>query len=597
MRSPLLRRSLLAALACLVLAAAALAVIPYVAATRIVRDRIAVELSSWSGFRVEIGAPPQIDLWPRFRAVLTDVTLSAWDRSSSDPVARAERVEINLSALAALRGDAVFTGSTLINPEFIVERQPSGIYLPQVAAVGRIAAGIDAARAAIRKKPEMPDVSDLPDEPFGVIRVVDGRVTAAGSQQPLLASVSGLLEWPNLNRPGRVTGKATVNGEEVSFDLKSSNPLLLFAGGATDISASLTSAPATATFQGKAKLGDGPFIEGAARVQTPSVADLARWTNTSLPAEVGEGAASISGQITGDARHLKLDAAQIEIQGNRGTGAVEFGLDQAVPGIRGSLDFDWLDAASLIDICAPLATGAGSLALPMTIDLRLSAAHATVGSVALEGVAATVQVKDGLAVFDISDASAFGGTIQTGLRFDGSPENRTVEMRLLASDIDGGALATAAGMKRLLPIGRGTVSVILKSPAETLEDMLGRASGSVSASFGPGAIAGLDLSEFLRRSKSGGFFPLSDMASGNLPIDGLDLEAAISNGVAMVNRGVARMGDKVLRISGIVPYMGQSLALTGTLGSVDGRDETSFFVGGSWDEPFVTPTAANSLLE
>jgi AsmA protein len=587
----------LAALACLVLAAALLVIIPYLASTRIVRDRIAVEMSSWSGFRVEIGAPPQIDLWPRFRAVLTDVTLSAWDRPSNDPVVRADRVEINLSALAALQGDAVFTGATVINPELIVVQQPSGIFLPQVAAVGRIAAGIDAARSAIRKKPESPDASALPDEPFGTIRIVDGRVTPAGSQQSLLGSVSGVIEWSNLNRPGRVTGKAIVKGEAVSFDLKSTNPLLLFAGGATDITASLTSGPATANFQGKAKFGDGPFIEGAATVQTPSIADLAKWTSTRIPAEAGTGAAFISGQITGDARHLKLDAAQIDLQGNRGTGAVEFGLDRAVPGVWGSLDFAWLDAASLIDTFAPLATGTGSPALPMTVDLRLSAARATVGTVALDGVAATVQVKDGLAVFDISDSSAFGGTIQAGLRFDRGSADRTVEMRLLASDIDGGALASAAGMKRLLPIGRGTVSVILKGPAETLEGMMERANGSVSASFGPGAITGIDLQEFLRRSNSAGFFPLSDMAEGNLPIDGLDLEATISNGVAKINRGIARMGDRSLRISGIVPYMGQSLALTGTLSGLDGRDETSFFVGGSWNEPFVTPTLTNPPLE
>lgn len=587
----------MAALACLVLAAVVLTVVPYLASTRIVRDRIAVEMSSWSGFRVEIGAPPQIDLWPRFRAVVTNVTLSAWDRPSSDPVARADRVEINLSALAALRGDAVFTGATVINPELIVVPQPGGAYLPQLAAVGRIAAGIDAAKAAIRIKPENPDVSGMPDEPFGTIRIVDGRVTPAGSQQSLLEGVSGVIEWSNLNRPGRVSGKAVLNDETVSFDLTSSNPLLLFAGGATDIAATLTSRPATATFQGKAKFGDGPFIEGTATMQTPSIADLAKWTRLRIPKEVGTGAAAISGQITGDTRHLKLDAAQIELQGNRGAGAVEFGLDRAVPGVSGSLDFAWLDAASLIDTFAPLATGTDSPTLPVSVDLRLSAARATVGSVALDGVAATIQVKDGLAVFDISDASAFGGTIQAGLRFDRSSESRSVEMRLLASDIDGSALASAAGMKRLLPIGRGTVSVILKGPAETLTGMLERAGGSVSANFGPGAIAGLDLQEFLRRSKSGGFFPLSDMAKGNLPIDGLDLEATISNGVAKINRGSARMGERVLRISGIVPYMGQSLALTGTLGGLDGQDETSFFVGGSWDEPFVTPTLANPPLE
>ena len=60
-------------------------------------------------------------------------------------------------------------------------------------------------------------------------------------------------------------------------------------------------------------------------------------------------------------------------------------------------------------------------------------------------------------------------TIQTSLRFDRKPEGTQVEIRLLASDVDGGAFATAAGMTRLVPVGTGTVSVILKGPGKDLE--------------------------------------------------------------------------------------------------------------------------------
>lgn len=597
MPSPLLRRSLSAALALAVITGAVLVAVPYLASTRLVRDRIAVEMSSWSGFRVEIGAPPEIELWPRLRAVLTDVTLSAWDAPSTRPVARAQRVELSLSAFAAMRGDAVFTGATLVNPDIIVEPRPGGYYLPALSPVGRISSAIDAARDALRQQPDAPDLSRLPSEPIGVIRIVGGRILPAGSDRPLITGMSGAVDWEQLDRPGRVTGQALLKGQTVSFDLQSSNPVLLFAGGATDLSASLASGPATASFQGRAKFGDQPFVDGSLALNTPSVADLAQWTGTAIPREVGTGAAALSGQVTGDARRLKVNAAQVEIHGNRGTGAVELALDQPVRGVSGSLDFASLSAAALIETFTPLATGATSPAPPVTVDLRLSAAQASVGSITLEDVAVTVQVRDGLAVFDISDGSAFGGAIQAGLRFDGGADGRTVELRLLASDIDGGALGSAAGMSRMLPVGRGTVSIILKGPGQTLPDMLTRANGSVSASFGPGAITGLDLQEFLRRSRNGGFFPLSDMAAKNLPIDGLDLEAAVSNGVATINRGVARIGDRLLRISGIVPYVGRGLALTGTLGPAEGPDDASFFVGGSWDAPFVSPTLTNPPLE
>ena len=40
---------------------------------------------------------------------------------------------------------------------------------------------------------------------------------------------------------------------------------------------------------------------------------------------------------------------------------------------------------------------------------------------------------------DISDASAFGGDIQAGIRFRRGAAGTDVEMRLFASEIDGGA--------------------------------------------------------------------------------------------------------------------------------------------------------------
>ena len=71
-------------------------------------------------------------------------------------------------------------------------------------------------------------------------------------------------------------------------------------------------------------------------------------------------------------------------------------------------------------------------------------------------VAATAQVKNGLAVFDVSDATAFGGTLQAGIRFDRNGDLDQVEMRMLATDVDAGAIFGAAtGMTGLCPPAAG----------------------------------------------------------------------------------------------------------------------------------------------
>ena len=93
--------AVLAVFAAVLLAAA----LPLIASTQIVRNRITQEMGAWSGYRVILGRAPEIRVWPNFHATLNDVTLAEWGTDGRSPVIRAERVEIDLSAIAALRGE------------------------------------------------------------------------------------------------------------------------------------------------------------------------------------------------------------------------------------------------------------------------------------------------------------------------------------------------------------------------------------------------------------------------------------------------------------------------------------------------------------
>jgi uncharacterized protein involved in outer membrane biogenesis len=83
---------------------ALIAVIPFVASTQIVRDRIAFELSALSGYRVSMGRAPEITVWPTFGAHLEEVQLREWGSGDGPPVMEAERVEIDMRAVAVRSG-------------------------------------------------------------------------------------------------------------------------------------------------------------------------------------------------------------------------------------------------------------------------------------------------------------------------------------------------------------------------------------------------------------------------------------------------------------------------------------------------------------
>ncbi|MER9233918.1 AsmA family protein [Mesorhizobium sp. M0622] len=608
MPSPLIRRGIWAIGAAVIVIALVVAALPLIASTRIVRDRIAWEMSAWSGFRVTIDGAPRIEVWPNFRAILSDVTLSQWTETDAPPVVEAERVEVDLSAMAALRGDVVFSTARLVRPTIRVQRSASGFFLPAIPTGGRITRSIDAARAVINTNPAKPDLGKLPADPFGTVEFRDGRVVAAigGKDQEILSSLSGQANWAAMNSNATLSATGIWRGESVAVDAASPNPLVLFGGGAAPVTFSFKAAPASFSFDGLASMSENGYFDGQAKFAAPSLRRVLEWSQAGIAPGAAIGSISVSSKITATDGRIKFENTALTLDNNPGMGALDFTYGETLPVISGTLAFDTLDLRSFLSAFTPVpsagAAGPGeidtSFADRINLDLRLSAAHATAGAIQLADVAATAQVKNGLAVFDISDASAFGGNIQSSVRFDRKPAGTEVEIRLLASDIDGGAFGTAAGMTRLVPIGTGTVSVILKGPGRTWDSIFENANGSLSATFGAGALSRLNLPAFLKHTEQGGFFALDDVSDGTLPIDGAELKASVSNGVARIDKAEVNSAQYKIWLSGIASYAGRGLALSGgivqpsqaaTQTNGQAPKQSSFFVGGTWSTPFISP--------
>ncbi|MEP9370781.1 AsmA family protein [Mesorhizobium sp. KR1-2] len=608
MPSPLVRRSIWVVGVAALVVALVIALVPFLASTRIVRDRIAYELSSWSGYRVNIDAAPVIKVWPTFSAVLTNVSMTPWGTTDHPPVIEAERVEIKLSALAALRGNIVFSGVSLVRPTLRAERTEDGHYRPVPSGGGRVTTAIEQTRAALSVDPDKPDLSPVSTRPLGSLEVRDGRVTlfSDGKDQEILTGIAGKVNWPALDKGLTLNASMIWHGETVSLEAFLAKPLVLFAGGAGPATATLTSAPATASFNGTVKTDRNAYVDGKAKFAAPSLRRLLEWSGADVSPGGAIGAISVAGRVIGDTQRVKLENAEIAMDKNPGVGALELTLNENAPVVSGTLAFDTLDLHSFLAAFTPAASSEAAAEIDTAfsnrvgLDLRLSAKRALAGTVTLADVAATAQIKNGLIAFDISDASAFGGNLQAGVRFDRKPEGTQAEMRFLASDVEGGAFGAAAGITRLVPIGRGNISIIIKGTGRTWNSIIESGEGSISASFGPGALSEFDLASFLKRCADGGFFALDDVSKGTLPIEGAELKASVSRGVIRIENAEARAPQGRLWLTGIVPYASQGLALSGGIVTPDEAAElddaqppATFFVGGSWNAPFISPVKPN----
>jgi AsmA protein len=583
------------ALALVVLAAAAaILALPYIASNRIVSDRIALEMSDWSGYAVSIGAAPQIHIWPDFEAVLTDVSLRPKDAADGPPVVESERIEIELSPLAALSGEVVFHSARLVRPVLFVRETAAGHLLPAPPGGGRIARAMDGARDVVRGNAGDREAAELPADLLGSVEFVDGAIVADGAE--LVSGLAGKVDWPALNRPGFVKAEGFWRGEAVALDIASSSPLTLLVGGRADLSASLRSAPASFRFEGTATLADEPSFQGQGKFLAPSLRRFLEWSDAGAGGGAPSESLAVESRISGNAKRVRFEEATVAVGDVTGSGVIDLVVAGGRPAVSGTLAFGSLDLGSLVSALTPAASSPGTepVAFPrefadaVSLDLRVSASSATFGKIALSDVAATARVSEEGAAFDISDAAAFGGGIQAGIRFRRNAGETDLEMRLLASEIDGGAFGAAAGMSGLMPIGRGNVSVILSGPGRTWQSFPGEASGSISMNFGPGALPGIDLQRFLGRVAKGGFFALGEVAGGTLPVDAAELKATVSGGAARIDKAEARWASARLLLSGVVSFQSRGLALSGSIGPAAGPVQR-FFVGGSWTAPYITP--------
>ena len=578
-------------------------IVPFVASTRIVKERIAFELSVWSGYQVSIDSDPEVRLFP-FRAVLNGVKLAQWTQPGP-PVMTADQMLISLSPMAALTGDIYFTKVRLLKPVLRVEPDASGIYLPRLPGGGRMANAVKDAQVLMAQNADDRDATNLPGDPFGDVEFFGGSIVDARDEATIVGSLEGVISWPRLDRSGSLRASGVWRGESVIVELSSTEPMLLLAGGTARTNVAFAGAPGNATFDGTINLSSQPFFQGEAAFSTSSLRRMLEWSQTGIVGSPDLDAVSIRGQVQGDYHRIKFEGLQMTANGSTGTGAAELVLDAPRPALSGTLALQQANLGALFAAFAPdgdpRSTGAIDpyFTPPINLDLRMSAAQANAGQIALADVAATAQIRDGLAVFDVSDARAFDGSIQAGMRFDRRNNGVEVETSIRATDIDGGAFAQALGLSRAVPASRGGFSLMLKGPVSDWDHFTDALGGTLTANFGPGTLPGIDLAAFVAKTQQGGFFALDEVAQGTLAVDRLDLKATIAANVARLDQAEIRSGQNTIALSGVVSYAGRGLALTGTIMNSSQTEPTAqppgFFVGGTWSKPFISPALPRKI--
>src|SRR5690606_20609773 len=136
-------------------------------------------------------------------------------------------------------------------------------------------------------------------------------------------------------------GTALWQDETTQFNISATQALKLLAGGTSDISASVSTAPLNLNFQGQGNISADQFFEGALNAKTPSLNEATLWlglTPVLSRAEIGN--FSLDSAITFTPKRLKFSNIELRADENTAKGVIEIGFEKEQPTVTATLAFD-----------------------------------------------------------------------------------------------------------------------------------------------------------------------------------------------------------------------------------------------------------------
>ena len=587
-RSRKLVGGILAVLGAVVLVRAA---VPFLVRTDMVAEAIETSLESWTGAEVTTAGSPSFAFWPYPRVTLENVRVEA-----GAELARIEAVSATFDLIGAVRGVPAFGDFELVRPVFTVGWSADGVV--NWRRGGRLAQAIDAMAAAPEGK-----TPAHANARIGTVKIIDGAVslTPATGAAYRVSDINGSVVWPAL--PGRIDLDLTgvVGGELARWTFSCDRPLALFAGRNAEVRGRLSADPATVDFNGTANLAANAFVSGNLQLSTPSLARLLAWQGKHIPAADTVGAVTAEARVTAADYSAKLENLKLGLENAQATGVLDVAMPPAgTPQVGGTLAFDRIDLKAFLSALSPMPEGGGTgidtaFMRQFGLDLRLSAKTADFAPFSLGDLAAGIRIENGRASFDVGDSAFMDGSLTGRIALTEEGFRGGGQLQVSLGNVDIGGIVERLALPGPLPSGRGSADFALSTERPLWATRASDLSGQFRLRMNGGTLTHFDVPAFEALAAKNTFFSITEAGNGSFDFASADVDARLDRGLAELTKAVIEGNDRTLSVSGMIPYRTGSVALAGTLSQKPREDGTqaappvSFFVGGSWPEPVISP--------
>ncbi len=555
------------------------------------RARLESQIADWSGMSLSAKGNATISFFP-FKATLTDVTSN--DALGAVTVS-AQRLEARFSALSVITGK-VDVKELWLDGARVTFRQQPGMKLGAFAESGPLKPAIENAKAAIIVDRINPDLGNIANRSLGSVRFSNSSLSYIwlDGREDRVMDLNAALQWLKLRGGAKATGSAFWRGENIDFNVDVARPLVLASGGSSRLDLDFKSAPLSFTFSGDANLASDFFADGNLTLKATSISRVLSWSAAPMTAAGNLGALEIAAKLTTAEGKLKFGDLQLSLDSKPAMGTLEIDLTAKPAKLAGTLAFDTIDLASLAQ-SLPLGENeisAGEVKpTPLSgidLDLRLSAETAYAGRWEINEAAGTIRIDSGNAQLDLGNGVLAGGEVTSSLRISGGRPSKTAVFKFSGRNIMPDQLA---GKDAIYPLISAPVSlqIDLAGPYKTLPDFLQAGEGQLEAQAEAGTIRNFSSDNFAAAIRKAQIFALPDTYSGLSSLESASVSANLKQGAAIVGSSELNINGLRLNLTGAIPYQTGGVALNGLIAAQSEPENWApFFVGGSWDKPFVT---------
>lgn len=446
---------------------------------------------------------------------------------------------------------------------------------------------------------------------LGDVEIRDGLLTRDRKGEIAIVSAANIsLSWPGEGSAASLSGTYAWNGQPVRLGLRLGAPLSWLKGRSSAVDLDLASPQLDLAFDGEASAAGR--LSGRVTANLPSLARALRWlAEPRIPVpEIGP--LSLAADLTSDGGRLDIANAEVSIDGFAGRGALDLAFPETgPPSLGGTLAFGRLDLDSIANALAPAPRSPIEAARPipvgfvarLDIDLRISAREGQIGALALNDLAGTVKMKDGIATLDIGDAGLLGGNGQMRASVDTRSAPAILKGSASMRGVDATGLLAAFGISPAALSGTADLSASIEAPITSWAEIFARHRLEATLSARAGALSGIDAERL--RIPGASTFDAAPSSAANLSFSTLKAEIA-SEGPQIALTSLRILGEAgTVTGAGLLINARNETDIAGLFQpAADGGEEAALTkpkpialrMRGSWPRPVVV-TSADSADE